>query len=362
MPGEQSKKNQPRRRASAKAGGRKGAPKKQAQAGARRRAAPSRGGRGPQRNPMHQSASAPVPSPFVEGKAFAIRDVVRADISSHATNPYIMIVSNTGTAATVAMLVNLSGASPAVSVLNVPTVAAADDAGGPTSGRAMRCSVGLVNTTPMLNRGGRVFTLNANQRFALLAQPTLMTAAQWLTFASEVRSHPNTKAHDATTFGKELHMVAHTVDQTEYLCFNEWMGSVTADVFASHIAIWPSAGVRERPMSTVVILVDPVSTTNTYTASVHAEYYTRWPLNTVMGKHMKPIPTAPVAQVNAINQHAQASADVLHTAEGVAVGGGLLAGLSRYGGAAASALSRAAAPIAADAELLAPLLPFVALA
>ncbi len=311
---------------------------------------------------MHMSASAPVPSPFVEGKAFVIRDVVRTDVSSHATKPYIMIISNTGQAATVGMLVNLTGASPSVTVVNVPTVTAADDAGGPTSGRAMRCSVGLVNTTPMLNRGGRVFTLNANQRFALAGQPSLMTEAQWLTFAAEIRSHPNAKAHDATTFSKELHLVSHSVDQTEYLSFNEWMGSVTPDVYASHIAVWPAAGIRERPMSTVVIIVDPTSTTNTYTASVHAEFYTRWPLNTVMGKHMKPIPTAPVAQVNAINQHAQTSADVLHTAEGVAVGGGLLAGLARYGGAAISALSRAAAPIAADAELLAPLLPLAALA
>jgi hypothetical protein len=312
------------------------------QSPAKKKAAPKRqpgprprGGGGEVFHPSHPGL---IPSLVSEGNAFPISGVVRNTSTTSTSAKRIIIGTNTGRAGTVWVEV-LAQASPATAVYTIPTLSAADTAGGPTSGRAMKFSLALVNVTSALKRSGRVFTLNANQRFSLPATPSSMNQLQWNDFASSVESHPHTVARSAHDFVHPQSMVAHPVDQSTYVDYGEWHGTYTFDEFMSHISIWPGHTPEDRPMSTIVMVIEPVSDENTYQITGGASFYTRWPLNTVMGQSMKNVPHAPASYVNKIRDHAESTSSMLRSvgevvAAGTSAAAGAVAGVRALGTAA----------------------------
>jgi len=98
-----------------------------------------------------------IPTVLNQGRAFPYTGVVRLDFTHALNETYILAATNTGTSGTVFSVGYLSPAGiVAYAVYTIPTIALADNAGGPTSGRSMKFSLGLVNTTPLLSRGGRI--------------------------------------------------------------------------------------------------------------------------------------------------------------------------------------------------------------
>jgi hypothetical protein len=211
-------------------------------------------------------------------------------------------------------------------VFTVPTLALADDVGGPTSGRAMKIGLSLVNTTPLLNRGGRVFQLNANQRLKLARAPSAFLQADYFALADSIQAFPDTIEYDASEFGKTREFTGSVVDYANYEAFQEWEGTNTIDEFYAHFTVWPGSSPDTRPMSTIFIVFSPPAVAQTYTLSAKSAHYTRWPIDTIPGQSQLPIPTAPIATINRIHSIAEEVAIAgFHGLEDVAMAAGVAA-------------------------------------
>lgn len=253
----------------------------------------------PSLSPLDQR---PIPSNTVDGMAFTVKGSAPVLLSFASNQRNILVVNTSGLSGTVAAQVRWdSGTVYANSVYTIPTLALPDDAGGPTSGRAMKLGVSLVNTTQALNRGGRVWLLPLDQRLRLPAAPSVMTAAQWTAVADALIAHPSSHDCDGTHFGTTREAHSHPVDEVEYKRFLPWEGTHTVDEFWSSCCVWPAFNPKSRPMSTMIAVFDSPPTTQSYTALVHGTFYTRWAVDTVLGQSQTPIPVAPPAAVNSIN-------------------------------------------------------------
>jgi len=296
-----------------------------------------------------------VPVISSEGKAFPTRGIVRDDATISAST-FMYIATNGGVSGTVLGAV-VNSAAPSLVPFTIPTLALSDSSGGPTSGRAMKLGLTLVNTTKVLDQGGRLYILHSNQRFSLPAAPSAMTQAQWTTFFGTVKDHPDTTPYQGADFSNPKAMVSHPISDPDYHDYNQWVGTETFDQFAAHWATWSGASVRNRPMSTIVILFEIPSASQSYTVSVSANFYTRWPITSIPGQHSTYVPTAPAAVLNSHKVATESRSSVLHDASEIS--GGALAGaaataalLGRMAGQGA-ALAEAALPYA---ELAVPLL------
>jgi len=255
-----------------------------------------------------------IPTLTHQGRAFPYTGVVRADITMGVLDTVLIAATNVGIAGTVLSFGLANGAgAPVFTTLTIPTISVADFAGGPTSARAMKYSMGLSCTTPLLSRGGRVSVLNGQSRLRMDLPPSTMTAAVFQAICNSVRGMPNTHIYDNTHFGETRDMSGSVVDSVTYEDFEEFVGTETTDEFWEHIAVWPGSIRRDRPMSTSWIVLSPPAFQQTYTISVKAAYYTRWGLATVPGQSQIDIPTAPASIVNRIQSLAHTMADTVHT-------------------------------------------------
>merc|ERR1711964_258984 len=64
-------------------------------------------------------------------------------------------------------------------------------------------------------------------------------------------------------------------------------------------------------MSVIAYVFDQVADPQDYSVTVRASFYTRWPLTTVPGQSMKPIPTASPKIVNHVRDQAESYANEL---------------------------------------------------
>lgn len=255
-----------------------------------------------------------IPALTHQGRAFPYTGVVRADITMGVLDTIVIAATNVGIAGTVLSFAIANGAgAPVFTTATIPTISAADFAGGPTSARSMKFSLGLSCTTPLLSRGGRVSVLNGQSRLRIDLPPSTMTAAVFGAIVTSIRGMPNTQIYDNTHFGETREMSGSVVDSVTYEDFEEFVGTETTDEFWEHIAVWPGSVRRDRPMSTAWIVISPPAFQQTYTVSVKAAYYTRWGLSTVPGQSQIDIPTAPASIVNRIQALAHTMADTLHT-------------------------------------------------
>lgn len=260
---------------------------------------------------LHGHHSGDVPTVTHNGTAVPHPDVVRYDVNILPTEKVLAFCTNVGSSGSAMLLLKWDPASGIVSVNTVRTptlLQASGVAGGPTSMRAMKMSLSLTNATQYLNRGGRVYVLNSDQRFAFPASVALCNASDWNNIFNAVVEHPNTVPYDGTHFGETGTYTCSVVDGPSYERFEENDGAEAVDAFGAHIASWTGSAHRVRPMSCIVMAFETPAITQSYTFSAVGKWYTRWPLATVPGRMMTPIPTASPAEVNRILVQAEAKA------------------------------------------------------
>lgn len=255
-----------------------------------------------------------IPTVLNQGRAFPYTGVVRLDFTQGVSDTIILAATNNGISGTVFSLGFQSGiGNPAYAVYTIPTLALADTSGGPTSGRAMKSSLGLVCTTPMLSRGGRITCLNGQSRIKIPNAPSVGTLSTFQDIVNAVRAMPPAQPYDASHFGEERQMSGAVVDSVTYEDYEEWVGTESVDEFWEHIAVWPGSVRRDRPMTTAWVILSPPAVAQTYTVSCKASYYTRWGLATVPGQSQFDVPTAPASFINRIQSRASSMAETLHT-------------------------------------------------
>jgi hypothetical protein len=337
-------------------------------------------------NFLDPMSSMPVPSVTSDGMALPHTSLVSDDFKVGTVNTKVLVVSNVGNAGTVGIIYEVTPSgflvAPAAeqTLLTIPTVSAADDAGGPSAGRAMKFSVSVVNCTNALKRGGRVTYLNSSQRLPTLGG----TSVQWdlSPIINGIKSSPYRRRTMGDNLVAPKHLIGFPVDASSYARFNNWRGTLSTEEFNQHTLgasavnpIGDALGISQRPMSVVAFIFDPTVDEQDYSVTIRASYYTRWPLDSVPGQSMKTIPTAPAAIINHISKEAEANAnDLLHIGEGAAgatLGPRVAAALGgaarnaftamRGGGAALleageGGLELGGAFLAANPELAAPLL------
>lgn len=258
-----------------------------------------------------------VPSHVVQGKALSHTGLVRDNISiSNATSAsngrMLLLFANTGSAGTVGMRwTQTNGVLPLVTMLTCPTLLNDGPNGGPESGRAMKLGIDIVNNTQLLNAGGRVYVLNLNQRLLFPAAPSIMTPSQVDAVCDFIAAHPDTRTYAGSDFMQPREIAAFPVDMTNLGTFREWQGTLGMDAFCLYLADWPSATTSPRSMSTLAIVIDIPAATNVYTVSARASFYTRWPVNTIMGQVMKTVPVAPLTALNLAQAAAQDRGSVM---------------------------------------------------
>lgn len=261
--------------------------------GAKRAARPVRG--------QMSNLQLDVPVPFFSGQALAHRGIIRDNQSLAANRRFMYFVTNTGQSSTVAVglgwTVAQAGAVAAFTY-NVPLLTQADDAGGPTAGRAQKALVDLHVTTAMLSRGSAYYVGEFNTRLSFAADPTTLTGVQADALFVELTSSPMCLTKD-TARDSRLIMPCNVVDANEYNSFQEWHGTRNAVEMFRHIGIWPNAVPLPRPMSTILVAFEAPANAQSITMTFGARFYCRHPVNTIPGRLMSDITVASQSAVNA---------------------------------------------------------------
>jgi hypothetical protein len=162
----------------------------------------------------------------------------------------------------------------------------------------MRGTIRIQNFTQRLEQGGSVHLLDLDSRMEFPADPGAMSQAQWLDFADHIRAHPRTRIMSGSVLDRTLGMNLKVTDDTEYNGFTTWKGSGAVGDFWSTVGVWPGYTPAQRPMSTLVMVFDATSTVQTYMVEAFADFYTRWPTDTMQSSLQHAVPTAAPAALN----------------------------------------------------------------
>lgn len=300
----------------------------------------------------------PAPSVTSDGKALPHTGLTSGDFVVGSTDTTLLFITNTGSSGTVGALFNVSPNgtyTDGLQVFTIPTLAAADSAGGPSAARAMKFSVSVTNCTNALRRGGRVTYLNSSQRLP----PVLAvsdSSGNWVDDYSHIilgikdspyRRRITGESLGVAPGGKTTQLIGYPVDSVNYSKFRPFHGTLTFNEFRNYVMGasndrdgTPIVDPSERSMSIVAYIFDPVTVPQDYSVTIRASYYTRWPLTSVPGQSMRNMPTADASVVNHARDHAEATAnDLAHVVEGGAlatfgpkIAGAARAGMSRLGG------------------------------
>jgi len=268
--------------------------------------------------PYHMSPHYPsnIPVALRSGQAFPYTGVIKFELAQAIGETIFIAATCPGSAGTVALIGRQSGiAAPTYSVATIPTLSLSDEAGGPTSARAMKFGVSLTCNTPLLSRGSRVFHLNGQSRIRVDSSPSAVSLAVFQAIVNVVTAMPTCIPYDNTHFGDTKLFTSNVVDNVTYIDFNLFEGTLTVDQIFAHMAVWPglSAGLRDRPMSTTWLVFPPPSIAQTYALAMHGSYYTRWGLSTVQGQSQTDIPVAPIAVVNSIHERSDHMSNLAHS-------------------------------------------------
>lgn len=257
-----------------------------------------------------------IPVALRSGQAFPYTGVIKVELPQAIGETIIIMATNPGSAGTIALIGRQTGiAAPTYSVATIPTLTLSDEAGGPTSARAMKFGLSLTCTTPLLNRGARIFHLNGQSRIRVDSPPSTLSLAVFQSIVNVVTAMPTCVAYDNTHFGETKEFTSNVVDNVAYVDFNNFEGTLTQDQIAAHMQVWPGigAGLRDRPMSTTWLVLSPPSVAQHYTVAMHGSYYSRWGLSTVQGQSQTNIPVAPIDVINHIHEQADHMSHLAHS-------------------------------------------------
>jgi len=266
-------------------------------------------------DPMHPQ---PMPSVTSDGKALPHTGLVSSDFQVGTTNSTVLIVTNTGNSGTVGAYFQVTPAGALVgdaTVLTIPTLAAADTAGGASASRAMKFGVSVVNCTNALKRGGRVTYINSSQR---LPPRSCSPADDYLGIINGIKASPYRRRVNGDDLMHPKQLIGYPVDNVAYTTFTAHHGSLTTNEFFSYVLGASACDTPQtRAMSVVAFIFDPVADVQDYSVTIRASYYTRWPLTSVPGQSMSNIPTATAAVINHTRDKAENAAnDLVHIIEG----------------------------------------------
>lgn len=264
----------------------------------------------------------PMPTLASDGKALPYTGMVSVDFSTSTTNTTCIFLQNTGDSGTCGYMITLSPSGDIIGsqAMTIPTLATRTDQGGPTATRAMKLSGSLVNCTNVMHRGGRVTYLNSSQRMP--QRDTLATPDNFAHVVEAIKASPYRRRITGDQLKDALQLISFPIDNVAYTSFKRFRGTLSTGDICDHIFA-PSEIFTEpegtnhhdqhdqidvRPMSTICFILDPTQTAQDYSITVRASYYTRWPLATVPGQSMRPMPTADPKLVNYYRDRTEAQA------------------------------------------------------
>jgi len=257
-----------------------------------------------------------IPNALRSGQAFPYTGMLRLELVQAIGETIFIAATNPGSAGSVALIGRLIGAGPPTySVATIPTLSLSDEAGGPTSTRAMKFGLSLTCNTPVLSRGTRIFHLNGQSRLRVDSPPSTAALGVFQSIVNVVTAMPSTVSYDNTHFGDTKEFTSNVVDNVRYVDFEVFEGTLTNDQMAAHMQVWPGigAGLRDRPMSTTWLVFSPPASVQNYSVAFHGSYYTRWGLSTVQGQSQTDIPVALISVVNAMMEKGDYMSNLAHT-------------------------------------------------
>lgn len=251
-----------------------------------------------------------VPSIAPSAKALLQQGSMRINVSCPTTSGVFTLVfaTNVGTSGMLASVVQYTATSVSVATITgvvIPSLANSNTAtnltAAPTSARAQKCGLQLVNITAAVNACGLVMAANVPARFELPTNPSAMTGQQWEAVRMDLVSSPLVKTYSGAQLLRRHEIIATMSDHATYESFREWddIGGMTSaqvvDNWFKHIADWPSTAMTSRPMTTIVLVFDTPTSAQTYNLAASGTYLCRWPIATVPGQmvHEVPLTTGP---------------------------------------------------------------------
>lgn len=248
----------------------------------------------------------PVPTLMVQGHALPVTGVTTkgATLNTLTFVRAVLAVTNTGNSGVIMSLLANNNGTISREKFTVPLMASDHSGGGPTTGRAMKWSLDIMNSSPAINRGGRVWVLQTDQRLTLATNPDALDAASLNLLCEQIVTHPHTVEQNGNNFTskKPYRLLGGVNDQPTYERFSDWQLAVdvTVDVFWASLGVWPNLAVQPRPMSSVFLVFDPVAFNQEYTFLARGTWYARYPLTTLPGQMHTPVPTAKPETVNKV--------------------------------------------------------------
>lgn len=252
---------------------------------------------------------------------FPIQGTVRQEIVQAVSTAYFIILSSIPGRSTFAMFGSYPAAGGAsvpytatpFQLWSLPLLASTAAFGGATSSRMTKAGLRITNATPNLNLGGRMYMSHLDQRMRFPADPSLMTASQWVTTFETIRGlpAPMTKPYSWKDFAERTSLedksqYVHVVDEVKYADYNLHGGPCPDGLdFFDHVSVWNGSSELSRPMSTLVLSWTTAAVTaqiQDLTINADAQYLTRWPVDTVPGQSAITVAAATQAVVTGTRQ------------------------------------------------------------
>jgi hypothetical protein len=234
------------------------------------------------------------------GHAFHSVGLSRASLTINGTGvgrKTLVLVSNIGYQGCIGSINYHDGTSMVNTAMNVSQYATGNSATTPTSGRAMKSSIGVINTSPSLNSGGRVFVLQTSARMFLPQAMPALSAAEFDALFETIIDHPSTKSLSGSELLSGRHWINLPADPTDYRDFRPWIPA-DQNTFLNSLTVYGAGTYPPHPMTMTWIAFDVPPLANTYELTARAHWYTRWPHSAVPSLHQKSIPTDSSGMVN----------------------------------------------------------------
>lgn len=243
-----------------------------------------------------------VPTTRCFGKSLPVSAVCHDELTMNVGNRVMYLINNNGVSATLMVKITAAGGvmtDPGKSTFMCEVLKASSTLGGPTSGRAMKAGVSIVNNTPVLDAGGRIYVLNADQRIALPDDVAALTLAEFNTLCDQVKQNPHRRILDGADFKSPKHFHTHVTDPVTYEQFDSWRGTLSVSDFGAYLSEYPGTPDKEkRSMSTLIVIMEPAAKQQDYTVTARGMWVTRWPLNSIGAFVSKDAPTAPLQTID----------------------------------------------------------------
>jgi hypothetical protein len=250
----------------------------------------------------------PIPCAVHEGNAFPIWDVATVDMTIHPHNSMILCCTICGHSATLGFgSINDHAVTPALSSEAYTAPVIKDS--GVTFARAMKAGLSMVNVTSRMKQQGRVYVLATDQRMELSSFD--WDVALHETVATKIRSHPDVEKYSSIDFTREKTYVCHPTNNINYQDYVEWDAMLDVAEFCKMISVNDSSGAHvehsliERPMSVIWVYFAPTAEPQDWSFTLRGAWYARYPINTVMGRRMEPVPTQNLSDINTARVHAE---------------------------------------------------------